>query len=75
MSDKTMSLEEFKQRRVEIGKLLRSTGGQALLNMLEGMWCPSTLMGETPEKTAYNVALRDAYTMLYDMSKLEDTPQ
>jgi predicted Rdx family selenoprotein len=46
--------------------LLGSPGGAALIRYLEVLWSRRGL-GDTPEKTAYRVALRDALEQLKDI--------
>jgi hypothetical protein len=53
---------------VEAAKLLASPAGAALLRYLRALWARRGL-GETAEKTAYRVAMRDAVEVLEDMRK------
>ena len=44
-----------------IGNLLRTPDGQALMNELREAYSEGSLLGETPEKTAYRVGQFDVY--------------
>ncbi len=54
--------------QVEAVKVLASPAGGALLRYLRVTWLRRGL-GETTEKTAYRVAMRDAVEFLEDMRK------
>jgi hypothetical protein len=57
---------QFEEDRAAARVLLGSPGGAALIRYLEASWERRGL-GETPEKTAYRVALRDAVETLKDI--------
>jgi len=65
----TTNLEQYRTEREEIAKLFQSEGGKALLRRLRRQWDVDELLGDTPEKTAYNVGKRDA---LRDVETLAD---
>lgn len=56
---------ETRQRNLHVIKNLLSTrDGEVLMDELAVVWNPYSLMGDDPQKTAYNVGLRDAYEFL-----------
>ncbi len=64
-----MPQSDSRKRKLELIRiLLRSDDGQLLLEEIEIMWDAYTLIGATPEKTAYNVGLRDAFKHIYSLS-------
>jgi hypothetical protein len=56
-SDRTDEMARFKH-------FLSSPDGEAFVNELELTWDKFDLMGGTPEETAYNVGLRDAFKFI-----------
>ena len=59
-----LSKEERAQHLQALQTLLMSDNGKALMIELEVTWDQFVLLGESPEVTAYNVGLRDAYKFL-----------
>lgn len=53
-------MDQYRNERKEIAKLLQSEGGKALLRRLRREWDVDSLLGDTPEKTGYNIGKRDA---------------
>jgi hypothetical protein len=47
--------------------LLNTPDGKVLVAELEGVWDTFSLLGDTPELTAYAVGQRDAYKFLKDV--------
>jgi hypothetical protein len=47
--------------------VLSSEQGQELVDELEATWDAHKLIGATPEDTAYNVGLRDAFKFIKDI--------
>jgi hypothetical protein len=48
-------------------QLLGQDVAQQLLQELKDTWDPYNLLGDTPERTAYNCGLRDAYKFLEEL--------
>ena len=61
-------MQQSKEQRAHqlgaIQTLLTSDAGKELMAELATTWDQFMLIGETPEVTAYNVGLRDAYKFL-----------
>jgi len=54
-------------RTVDLNRMktvLNSPEGEALMQELADMWDANTLLGDSPERTAYNVGLRDAFKFM-----------
>ena len=60
MGDRGDALKRFKF-------ILCSEQGQELVDELEATWDAHKLIGATPEDTAYNVGLRDAFKFIKDI--------
>ena len=55
------------QRALDVARikqLLNTQDGKVFVDELEDTWDQFNLMGDTPEDTAYNVGLRDAYKFI-----------
>jgi len=48
----------------QISRQLKTPDGEALMSELSAAWDPVSLLGATPEETAYKVGQRDAYHYL-----------
>jgi hypothetical protein len=62
MGDRSEALKRFKF-------VLSSEQGQELVTELEATWDAHKLIGATPEATAYNVGLRDAFKFIKDIQE------
>jgi hypothetical protein len=47
-----------------IKHLLNTPDGEVLVDELEDAWDQNVLLGSSPERTAYNVGLRDAFKFI-----------
>lgn len=65
-------VEQTRKRALAAKHVLQSENGQVLMSMLEIECNPSKLIGETPEKTAYNVGKRDVYVYLQEIINLRE---
>lgn len=57
-------IEEVRRKALDVKYMLQSENGKVLMDMLEVECNPEKLIGETSEKTAYNVGKRDVYMYL-----------
>jgi hypothetical protein len=73
-----VSDQERTQNLRAIFNHLNTPQGTQLVDELEEAWDVHTLLGGTPEQTAYNVGLRDAYRFVRDLQDgafLEEGPE
>lgn len=63
-----LTMDQFKERQSEIGKLLRSPGGKALLEHLEREFDPDALFSDDSHITAYRVGQRDAFRYIKSLA-------
>ena len=71
--EETKELLQSQRNRalMKIKQCLSTEGGSALLEELEEVWEPDTLMGDNPQDTAYNVGLRDAFKFMKQLQNGE----
>lgn len=66
------SPEDRQKALASIKRLLSTPDGEMFVDELQAAWDPYRLIGDTPEDTAYNVALRDAYYFVRSLQRGDD---
>jgi hypothetical protein len=66
--------EKLLQERRKFGKLFIGTDGEELLAVLRRFWYDGDLLGETPEKTAFNLGAREVVRYIIELHDAAKPP-
>ena len=65
-------LQKLKEKALPVRRVLQSPDGAALMAALEAEFVNGDLLGDTPEKTAFNLGAREVVMYLRRLRDLEE---